>query len=64
MKTSVKLRVSPWLEFLCVYPAFLPGQQHLLFPPQISAKIRDISEKNSTTKSKKSKKEEEERVLS
>jgi hypothetical protein len=31
------------------------GQQHLLFSPQRSTKIRDISEKNSTTKSNRTK---------
>jgi hypothetical protein len=45
------------------------GQQRLLFPPQKSTKIRDVSEKNSTAKSNRtkgsqSKKEGEERVLS
>jgi hypothetical protein len=48
---------------------FFPGQRHLLFPPQRSTKIHDISEKNFTTKSNrtkgsKSKKEGEKRVLS
>jgi hypothetical protein len=45
------------LILLISYPpaSTAAGQQYLLFSPQRSTKIRDISEKNSTTKSNRTK---------